>query len=56
MSTSARWACSPLDDQVHLLVPAGNHPWGVLKARCGHVLPEEAHQHERSPGVRTAGA
>jgi len=36
---SARWALSPLDYQVHLLVPAGNHPWGVLKARCGVLLP-----------------
>jgi len=34
-----RWVCSPLDYQVHLLVPLSDLPWGVLKARCGEVLP-----------------
>lgn len=24
---------------MHLLVPAGDLPWGVLKTRCGHLLP-----------------
>lgn len=33
------WALSPLDLQAHLLLPEGCHPKGVLKARCGHLLP-----------------
>jgi hypothetical protein len=42
---------SPLDCQAHLLVPVGDHPWGVVKARCGHVLPPSTpSQHERPPG------
>jgi len=43
------WALSPMDCQVHLLAPASDHPWGVLKARCGHLLPSGPRQHERSP-------
>lgn len=48
MSQPTRWALSPLDCQVHLLAPA-DHPWGVLKARCGHLLPPGARRHECSP-------
>jgi hypothetical protein len=33
------WALSPLDLHGHLLLPEGCHPKGVLKARCGHLLP-----------------
>lgn len=45
-----RWALSPLDGQAHLLVPAGDLPWGVLQARCGALLPTGvARQHERPP-------
>lgn len=39
---------SPLDCQVHLLA-LGDHPWGVIKARCGHLLPPGVHQQKRSP-------
>jgi hypothetical protein len=35
----AHWALSPLDLQAHLLLAEGCHPKGVLKARCGHLLP-----------------
>jgi hypothetical protein len=35
----AHWALSPLDLQAHLLLAEGCHPQGVLKARCGHLLP-----------------
>ena len=42
MSRAARWALSPLDLQAHLLLPEGSHPKGVLKARCGHLLPLRA--------------
>jgi len=39
-----------VDGQVHLLVVAGDLPWGVAKARCGAVLPSGIPcQHERSP-------
>ncbi|MBV9162362.1 MAG: hypothetical protein JO281_12595 [Pseudonocardiales bacterium] len=37
---SARWALSPLDCQAHLLVR--DPPPGVLKPRCGEVLPTVA--------------
>jgi hypothetical protein len=46
---SVRWALSPLDCQTHLLRPAGDHPWGVVKARCGAVLPTRAEQQEQPP-------
>ena len=39
MSRAAQWALSPLDLQAHLLLSEGCHPKGVLKARCGHLLP-----------------
>ncbi len=39
MSRPAQWALSPLDLQAHLLLAEGCHPKGVLKARCGHLLP-----------------
>ena len=29
----------PLDLRAHLLLAEGRHPKGVLKARCGHLLP-----------------
>jgi hypothetical protein len=38
----AHWALSPLDLQAHLLLAEGCHPKGVLKARCGHLLPLRA--------------
>jgi hypothetical protein len=38
VSCSARWAFSALDCQAHLLVSTGDLPWGVLTARCGHLL------------------
>lgn len=46
-----RWALSPMDCRVHLLVPAGDLPGGVLKAQCGAVLLLRGpRQQERSPG------
>ena len=39
MNRPAHWAFSPLDLQAHLLLDEGCHPKGVLKARCGHLLP-----------------
>ncbi|MBV9011654.1 MAG: hypothetical protein JO272_06310 [Pseudonocardiales bacterium] len=45
-----RWTLSPVDGRVHLLVLAGDLPWGVLKARCGAVLPSGSPWHERPPG------
>jgi hypothetical protein len=39
VSRPAHWALSPLDLQAHLLLAEGCHPKGVLKARCGHLLP-----------------
>jgi hypothetical protein len=42
VSRPAHWALSPLDLQAHLLLAEGCHPKGVLKARCGHLLPMRA--------------
>ena len=39
MNRPAHWALSPLDLQAHLLLDEDCHPKGVLKARCGHLLP-----------------
>ena len=33
-----QWGMSILDYRAHLLLPNGDHPPGVLKARCGHYL------------------
>lgn len=53
MSSSARWARSPLDYHTHLLLPEGDHPTGVLQARCGAVLPTGvAHHHQLPPGLK----
>jgi hypothetical protein len=46
---SARWAVSPRDFCVHLLLLEGGHLPGVLKARCGHLLPAAVHQHDQPP-------
>jgi hypothetical protein len=53
VSGPARWVLSPLDGQAHLLVAVGDHPWDVLKARCGHLMPVGPSQHEQPPGVST---
>jgi hypothetical protein len=50
MSRPARWAFSPLDYTAHLLLCDGDHPPGVLKARCGHLLPVAAAVHEHPAG------
>lgn len=49
MTAPARWALSPLDCHAHLLLPQGDHPRGVLKARCSHLLPPMAAVHDHSP-------
>lgn len=38
VSGSLRWVLSPLDYRTHVLVD-GDQPVGVVKARCGAVLP-----------------
>ena len=50
MSRPARWAFSPLDYAAHLLLCDGDHPVGVLKARCGHLLPLRPAVHEHPVG------
>jgi hypothetical protein len=45
----ARWAQSSLDFQAHLLLPEGDHPPGVLKARCGALMLSSTPRHERPP-------
>jgi hypothetical protein len=49
MIRSTRWAISPLDCAVHLLVSEGDHPPGVLQARCGHLLPTVVHHLDQPP-------
>jgi len=43
----ARWARSPLDYHAHWLLPDGEHPEGVLQARCGAVMTTSATLHEQ---------
>jgi hypothetical protein len=38
VSGSLRWVLSPLDYRTHVLID-GDQPVGVVKARCGAVLP-----------------
>ena len=52
MNSPARWARSPLDYHAHLLLPQGEHPSGVLKARCGALLTTSDTQHDQPlPGL-----
>ena len=50
VSRPAQWAFSPLDYAAHLLLCDGDHPVGVLKARCGLLLPVAAAVLDRPPG------
>ena len=53
MSPPAQWwALSPLDLCGHLLLPEGCHPKGVLKARCGHLLPMMAMRFAEYSGTK----
>ena len=53
MSRPGRWARSPLDYHAHWLLPEGDHPSGVLKARCGDVMITGLTQHDQPPpGLR----
>jgi hypothetical protein len=45
----ARWARSPLDYHAHLLLPQGEHPPGVLKARCGALMLSSTPRHDQPP-------
>ncbi|MGH3710390.1 MAG: hypothetical protein ACRDRQ_20300 [Pseudonocardiaceae bacterium] len=45
----ARWARSPLDSHAHWLLPDGEHPEGVLRARCGAVMMTDATRHDQRP-------
>jgi hypothetical protein len=47
----ARWALSSLDYATHLLSD-GDQPLGVLKARCGHLLPMVAAEHDCPPSQK----
>jgi hypothetical protein len=50
----APWALSPLDLQAHLLLDEGCHPKGVLKARCGHLLPLRVRRFAEFSGPKCA--
>jgi hypothetical protein len=52
VSRAAQWALSPLDLQAHLLVSESCHPTGVLKARCGHLLPMMAMRFAEYSGTK----
>lgn len=45
----ARWALSPLDYHAHVLTD-GDQPLGVVKARCGALLPMVVTEHARPTG------
>lgn len=49
---STRWAICPTDGRTHVLLPVGDHPLGMLQARCGHLLPQGVALHECLPGLR----
>ncbi|MGB6164380.1 MAG: hypothetical protein WCF33_09790 [Pseudonocardiaceae bacterium] len=53
MTRPARWAQSSLDDQAHLLLSEGDHPPGVLKARCGALMLSSIPRHDQPPPVLT---
>jgi hypothetical protein len=48
---STRWAICPTDGRTHVLLPVGDHPLGMLQARCGHLLPQRVVLHECLPGL-----
>lgn len=48
---STKWAISPTDGGTHVLLPVGDHPLGMLQARCGHLLPQRVVLHECLPGL-----
>ncbi|MGB6162431.1 MAG: hypothetical protein WBF75_07650 [Pseudonocardiaceae bacterium] len=55
MTRPARWAQSSLDYQAHLLLPEGDHPPGVLKARRGALmLSNTPRQDHLPPGLTCA--
>ncbi len=47
VSSPAGWAQPPLDYHTHLLLPEGHHHVGVLKTRCGAILPTGVIQHNQ---------
>jgi hypothetical protein len=49
--TGLRWGLSVLDWQAHAVDPAADHPIGVYRARCGHLLMVVTELHERPPGA-----
>lgn len=52
MSRPGRWARSPVDYLAHLLLPEGEHPHGVLQARCGAVMITGLTQDQPPAGLR----
>jgi hypothetical protein len=50
MSDPTRWATSPTDGRMHMLLPVGDRPPGMFQARCGHLLPVEVTQRKRLRG------
>lgn len=50
MKHVARWAVSPKGQVTHLLLRDGDHPDGVLRARCGEELPTTVVAHDHLHG------
>ena len=48
---SVRWGLSPLDWCSHAIDERGDHPIGVLKAECGHLLMMVTTLHDRPNGA-----
>jgi hypothetical protein len=46
-----RWGLSVLDWRSHAINEVGEHPLGVLKAECGHLLMMVTTLHEKPSGV-----
>ena len=48
---STQWAICPVDGRTHVLRPVGDHPPRMLRAQCGHLLPQGVTLHECLPGL-----
>lgn len=51
MSGAMKWGLSPLDWRSHVIDERRDHPIGVLKAECGHLLMMVTALHEAPYGT-----
>jgi hypothetical protein len=51
VSATMKWGLSVLDWRSHAIDECGDHPLGVLKAECGHLLMMVTTLHDRPSGA-----